>query len=141
MASVLFPDRPLGETVTDSPTSQPTEASSTTNAPSSAPTTAPTTSSSTTNAPSSAPTTAPTTSSSGTNAPSSSPTTAPTAKFGDHIYVHAADIHGDGWGNDLVIAVTHNNAGNDPDRRLSETFEPEFYSLNCACKVIRIASA
>jgi hypothetical protein len=109
---------------TNSPTSEPS------NAPTSSPTVAPT--NSPTSEPTSAPTSAPTT---------SAPTSAPTAKFADHIYVHAADIHGDGWGNDLVIAVTHNNAGNDPERRLTETFEPEFYSLNCACKVIRIASA
>ena len=55
----------------------------------------------------------------------------------DHIYVHAVDIHGDGWGDNLVIAVTHHA----PDRRLTETLEPEFYSLNCACKVIRLPSA
>ena len=52
--------------------------------------------------------------------------------------MHAVDLHGDGWGDDLYLAVQHHDGGE--DRRLSESSEPVYYSLNCACKVIRLFS-
>lgn len=72
-----------------------------------------------------------------TSEPTISPTPAPTAGVAEHIFVHAMDIHGDGWGNDLYLAVQHH--GGLDDRRLSES-EPMYYSLSCACKVIRLFS-
>lgn len=61
--------------------------------------------------------------------PTTYPTSQPTEAEAQHMYVHAVDVHGDGWGNDLYLAVQHYGSS-----------EPRYYSLNCACKVVRLFS-
>lgn len=56
----------------------------------------------------------------------------PTEAVSPHIFVHAIDLLGDGWGDDLYLAVVH-NASTSPE-------PSQLYSLNCACKVIRLFS-
>jgi hypothetical protein len=56
-----------------------------------------------------------------------------------HIYVQLTDIHGDGWGDDLYLAVSDHNASYVSSRRL-DAMEPVLYSLHCACKVVRLYS-
>lgn len=63
---------------------------------------------------------------------SSAPTSVPTEAVSPHIFVHAIDLLGDGWGDDLYLAVVH-NASTSPE-------PSQLYSLNCACKVIRLFS-
>lgn len=64
-----------------------------------------------------------------TSSPSAVPTSMPTESVAEHIFVHLVDTHGDGWGDDMYLSVLHSGAS-----------EPVLYSLQCACKVVRLFS-
>lgn len=81
-----------------------------------------------TDAPTSVPTAMP------SSTPTSLPSAVPTAVSSQHINVHLVDLHGDGWYDDLYLAVHHNDTYGEP------AAEPSLYSLHCACKVVRIFS-
>lgn len=125
------------QTPTSVPTGVPTSVP--TSVPSSVPSFVPTQSPSSipSSVPTQVPTSIPTTP---TAVPTSVPTAVPTEAVAQHIFVHAVDLHGDGWGDNLFLGVAHNVTDTSHHRHLLEVDPSNLYSLNCACKVVRLFS-